>query len=531
MKNGQALADWTGIVGIGVMAIGLLLGSALTGWTAVPLSLLAVGLALLLVWGITHRQEVATFLGLRSTQTNANILVSVAAMVVILVLVNVVAVRYDARLDLTEGGLFTLSPQTQQLVQGLPRPVKVWVVTTAPDPNLREQLERYRRLNPSRFQFEFVDPNRNPLLAQRLQVTQSNTLVVEAGDSRQQLPQPPAPDLESNLTPVLAKVVNRGEAVAYFIQGHGEVALEAREGLLSFAQAAAALQREGYRTQPLNLVQAEIPADADVLVLAGPQRPLFPGEVEKLQDYLAEGGRLLLLIGPRVEAGLDPLLEEWGVVLADDIVVEASSVSQLLGTGPAVALVTSYGDHPITAPLAAQRLMTLFPLARSVETEAREGIQATPLLRTSPQSWGETSTDLENTPVQFDPNSDKPGPLTLGVALTRRLESDQAGDAEQDSEAKTEQDSETQEARFVVIGNVNFAVNGNLQQQGNRDLFLNTLNWLTEQTDQISIRPKSITNRRLTLTGRDLNLLVLGSTVILPLLALGSGAVLWWQRR
>jgi len=307
--------------------------------------------------------------------------------------------------------------------------------------------------------------------------------------------------------------------VAYFVQGHGEVGLQAREGAPTLAQAAAALGQEGYRVEPLNLVQAEIPEDANVLVLAGPQRALFPGEVEKLQDYLAEGGRLLLLIGPRVDAGLDPLLEEWGVVLGDDIILEASSISQLLGTGPAVALVTDYGDHPITAPLAAQRLMTLFPLARSVETQAREGIQATPLLRTGPQSWGETSPELERGPLQFDPDQDKPGPLTLGVALTRRLDADQADTGS------------PQEARLVVIGNVNFALNGNLRQQGNRDLFLNTLNWLTEQTEQISIRPKSITDRRLTLTGQNFRWLVLGSTVLLPLAALGSGAALWWQRR
>ncbi|MFS8885972.1 GldG family protein [Synechococcus sp. H70.2] len=521
MKDWRALADWTGILGLGVIAIGLLVGAALTGWTAVPLSLLAAGLVLVVVWGLTHQREVSVFLGLRSTQTNANILVAVAAMAVILVLLNVVAVRYDLRLDLTEGGLFTLSPQTRQLVQGLAQPVKVWVVTTAPDPNLREQLERYRRLNPERFQFEFVDPNRDPLTVQRLQVTQNNTLVVEAGESRQQLPQPPAPELESKLTPVLSKVVNRGELLAYFVQGHGEVGLEAREGTPTLAQAVAALGQEGYRVEPLNLVQSEIPDKADVLVLAGPQRALFPGEVEKLQEYLARGGRLLLLIGPRVDAGLDPLLEEWGVVLGDDILIEVSSVSQLLGTGPAVALVTTYGDHPITAPLAEQRLMTLFPLARSVETQAREGIQATPLLRTSPQSWGETSPNLEAGPVQFDLAQDKPGPLTLGVALSRRLESEK-----QDS-----QQSSAPEARLVVIGNVNFALDGNLRQQGNRDLFLNAVNWLTEQTEQISIRPKSITDRRLTLTDQNFRWLVLGSTVLLPLVALGVGAVLWWQRR
>ena len=522
MKDWRVLADWTGILGLGVIAIGLVVGAVLTGWTAVPLSLLAAGLALVVVWGLTHQREVGVFLGLRSTQTNANILVAVTAMAVILVLVNVVAVRYDLRLDLTEEGLFTLSPQTRQLVQGLAQPVKVWAVTTAPDPNLREQLERYRRLNPDRFQFEFVDPNRDPLTVQRLQVTQNNTLVVEAGNSRQQLPQPPAPELESKLTPVLAKVVNRGEVVAYFVQGHGEVSLEAREGTPTLAQAVAALKQEGYRVEPLNLVQAEIPEEADVVVLAGPQRALFPGEVEKLQNYLAKGGRLLVLIGPRVDAGLEPLLQEWGVVLKDDLILEVSSISQLLGTGPAVALVTDYGDHPITAPLAAQRLMTLFPLARSVETQERQGIQATPLLRSSPQSWGETSPNLEGGPLQFEPDQDKPGPLTLGVALTRRL----------DSEKKESESQEAPpEARLVVVGNVNFALNGNLRQQGNRDLFLNTLNWLAERTEQISIRPKSITDRRLTLTEQNFRWLILGSTVLLPLVALGSGAVLWWQRR
>lgn len=510
-----SLLDWSGLAGLAVLLVGLGLGSLALGWTVVPLAMLGIGVALVLTWILTHRQGLAEMAGLRSTQTNANVLVSVVAFGVIVVLINVLAVRFDTRFDLTSEGFFTLSPQTEQVIQQLPQPVKVWVVSSIPDPNLREQLERYRRLNPEQFEFAFINPRSNPAETTRLEVRQDQTLVVESGSRKQQLPQPSVPELESQLTPVILQVTEAEPLSIYFVTGHGEIPLQAPQGSVGYGQAVAALERDGFEALELSLVREEIPDDAGVVVLAGPEQPLLAGEADKLRDYLDAGGSLLLLLPPQVDPGLDELFEDWGIQLAEDVIIDQVS-EQLFRSGPLVALGTSYGSHPITADLAQRGLLTIFPLSRSVSVEQQSDIEAVQLVLTGSQGvWGETELDLstqEQQALEFDPSVDLPGPLGVGVALTRQLE------------------DET-ESRLVVFGNANFAVNGNFAQYGNGDLFLNSVNWLVDQPERISIRPKSPTNRRFDFTQRDLSLLQLGSLWGLPLLAFGGGILVWWRRR
>ncbi|MDX2271915.1 MAG: Gldg family protein [Cyanobacteriota bacterium] len=528
MKNSSQgtseLTAWSGIVGIAVVAVGLLLGSVFTGWTAAPLIIIGIGVALLLLWVVSHQDLITAVLGMRSTRSNVNGLVAALAMLLILALINVLAVRYQTKFDLTQEGLYTLSPQTTQLVRQLQQPVKVWVATTTPDPYSRDQLERYQRLNPNRFSFEFFNPNNSPERARQLEVKQLNTFVVESGSRRQQFPRPTG-DLESTLTPTLAKVLSTTALTVYVVQGHGEFPLTPNApGSPGLSQVVAGLEQDTYQVKPLNLIDSDIPADASVIIVAGPQRAYFPGEVDKLKTYLNQGGKLLLLLSPQVETGLEPLLSEWGVSLGNDVVVDVSEVSQLLGFGPSVALVNTYGSHPITEPLASQGLVTLFPLARSVTTTPIEGYVATPILTSSPKSWGET--DLAGGKAQFDRDRDKPGPLTLGVALSHAMPPEEANSSSESTPIPPEN-----QGRLVVIGNANFAVDGNFRQQGNGDLFLNSVNWLSEQAGQISIRPKSATNRRFSLSRQNLNGLVVVAMLGLPLLALGSGGYIWWQRR
>jgi ABC-type uncharacterized transport system involved in gliding motility auxiliary subunit len=524
-KQGSLL-DWSGVVGLVLLGVGLVLGLAVLNWTVVPLSLVGAGSLLVVVWMLTHRQALAELAGLRSTQTNANVLVSVVAMAVILVLVNVFAVRYDTRFDLTAEGFFTLSPQTRQVLEQLPQPVKVWAVSSVPDPNLREQLERYRRVNPDQFDFAFINPRNNPVETRRLEVSQDQTLVVEAGSRKQQIPQPAVPELESQLTPLILQVTDTESLRAYFIEGHGELTLNPAPGSPGLAQVAAALGRDGFEAEPLNLRRNDIPDDAGILVVAGPEQPLLPGEADKLKEYLDQGGSVLLLLNPQTDPGLDELFEDWGIELANDVIVDQIS-EQLFRSGPLVALGAGYGSHPITADLAQRGLVTIFPLARSVSLAERPDTTAVQLVSTGSEGiWGETGLDLANPQPEdlvFDPDEDLAAPLGIGVALSRPVAS-QAPDSE-------DTESPASEARLVVFGNVNFALNGNFNQQGNGDLFLNSMNWLADQQERISIRPKSPTNRRFDLTARDVSVLWLVSAVGLPLLALGSGVVLWWRRR
>jgi ABC-type uncharacterized transport system involved in gliding motility auxiliary subunit len=350
-------------------------------------------------------------------------------------------------------------------------------------------------------------------------------------------------NLESELTPAILQVTDRQQQTVYFAQGHGERPLKSDGDNPGLTQAVAALKREGFATQPLNLVQTEtVPADAAAVVVAAPQQPWLPAEVKRLQTYLDAGGKVMLLLDPLTDPGFDPLLKDWGITFDNDLVVETSQVSQVLGTGPSVALVSEYGDHPITTPLIQKGVMTFFPLARSVETSSPTG---TVLLQSSPQSWGESDPSAEQ--LQFDPATDRKGPLPLGVALQRPAETDATDSAQLNDASGREDPTEAAEAnspaanplpetvpaesRLVAIGNAGFAADGNFPQLGNGDLFLNAVNWLAERSNAIAIRPKSPTNRRFALTGQ--NLLGLGvlSTIVLPLLALGTGGTIWWQRR
>jgi ABC-type uncharacterized transport system involved in gliding motility auxiliary subunit len=266
---------------------------------------------------------------------------------------------------------------------------------------------------------------------------------------------------------------------------------------------------------------------------------LFDQEVKALSGYLKQGGSLLLMIEPNTDPGLNSLLKDWGVQLENRLAVDASALE---GFGPAVPVVTQYGEHPITKDFG--NGISFYPLARPVDITPISGIQATSLLITNEQSWAES--DLESQDLQFNPESDRQGPLTLGVALSRKVEapskSKQSATATSpeaspkpsptNSPALAESDKKPAESRLVVVGDADFATDGLFEQQLNGDVFLNSGVWLSKQDEQLlSIRPKEAKNRRINLTPQQANILGLTSLLLVPLIGFGTAAILWWQRR
>ena len=557
------LSDWFAPIGLTatIVGVGLML-AGLGSYLVAPL-LLVVGLLCALLWIFTHIPQLRSLFGLRSTQSNLNAIVSVLAVAVILIAVNVIATRFPFQFDFTETKLYTLAPQTKEIVSGLDSPIQVTVFSQSPQPEIRSRLEQLRQLNSEQFSFEFVDPDRNPTLARDLDLQARDSIVVAAGDRQEQFPIPSPLTLERVLTPTLVQLTNQEQRTIYFVQGHGELALDPQPNAATLSQAIAALAEDGFSTSPLNLIETEmVPQDASAVVVAAPEVAWLPAEVERLQAYLDGGGSLLLLIDPIANPELNDLYEDWGLQPSEDVVVDVSQVSRALQQGPYISLVTRYGDHPITTPLADKGLASFFPLARSLS--ARDGVEATALLITSDRSWGES--DLNSSNLAFDPDRDRQGPLTLGLAFTRPIQtatpSSQPGggepplaessqesppaappDTELTEESLTPNDGEgaavepedsaegAAEARLVAIGNAQFAADGNFGQLGNSDLFLNALNWLTNRSESTTIRPKSPTNRRFNFTPAGLQGLRLLSAIVLPALALAMGAGLWWNRR
>ncbi|MEB3288829.1 MAG: Gldg family protein [Leptolyngbya sp.] len=546
----QQYLKYLALPGLAFTTAGLLAGFV-AGWTPLPAALLLGGLGLMVVGLGFSEYGRNRFWSQRSTEAGANALVSVLAVLAILGLVNFLAVRYSSRVDLTENQIFTLAPESKQVVQALVEPTRVLVFDPSQNPQDRQLLESYRRLG-SNFAFEFVNPYDNPRLAQEFNVTQPGMVFVEQGETRRPVQTLTPSDRlsERTLTNTLAQLDTESSLKAYFTQGHQEFAIDGSE--TGFLQAATALGEKGFTVEPLDLsTTPTVPEDASLVIVAGPATEFFDAEVAALQTYLDQGGSLMLLIDPRTSPNLDSLLDPWGVTLDNRIVLDTSGAGQLVGLGPAAPLVTDYGDHPITRDFGTGR--SFFPLVRPVNVEEVAGVTAAPILNSNPQSRAEAlSAEGE---LQFDENAPPSGPYSLGVALSRPVTvgetaTGEASPAANESAEESTTTAETgdpadsapgnpedaspeaKEARLVVIGNASFATDGLFEQQLNGDVFLNSVSWLGQADDTtLSIRPREVTSRRLVMTVQQQIGLGVFALLVLPVVGFILAVLLWLKRR
>ncbi len=535
------------------------------------LSLVIVGGTILFIWLVYLLVTGRRFWQKRSTQTGTNAFISTLSLVVILALINFIAVRYSPRIDLTENQLYTLSPETQEIDKNLQEPIKVYVFDKEITPQDEDLLENYQGYNDN-FQFEMVDPDIRVGLTQQFNVQSLGDVYLEYGDKKQLVQtlitfEQREPLSEIKLTNAIEKIKKDYIPKIYVLQGHGEYSIEpSPEGSLS--EATNSLQSKGYEVKPLNIIEnSGIPNDADVIIIASPKRALFEQEIAALKRYSEEGGNLFLLLDPNIDPGLEPILKDWGIQLDNRLIIDGSGSGNIVGLGPTTPFITNYGNHPITEEFT--NSISFYPLSRPIDTVEVENVQATSLLVTSEQMWAESN--LESEEVIFDPEEDIPGPFDLGVALTRTItqetidnqiktddnieqknqddsensENNQVDDTTNNQETspnneieenKKEQSNNSQnqntESRLVVIGNSTFATNNLFNQQLNGDVFLNAVQWLSNQDEEpLSIRPKQAKDRRLNLSPLQANIITILSLGVVPLLGLIAAGITWWRRR
>ncbi|OBQ18430.1 MAG: ABC transporter [Anabaena sp. WA113] len=538
------------------LAAGLTVGLISEKWRIIPLLLIIIGLIICGLWVIVQSQQ-NKWWQKRSTQSGTNAFVATLSVLVILGLINFLGIRYHLRLDLTDSQLFTLSPQSRELVSNLPETMKVWLFSKEQNIQDRELLDNYHRQS-NKFKFEYVDPQLKPGIAEKFGVKDYGEVYLEFQNKRQvvQIISENERLSEVKLTARLQQITSSKTAKIYFLQGHGEHPLSASKGAIS--QAIQGLIDKNFITSGLNLAeQPQVPDDAAVIVVAGPQKELLTGEVTALQNYLNRGGNLLLMIDPNTNPKIDTILKDWGVRLDNRLAIDTSGAN--LQLGPAAILVTEYGQHPITKDFG--KNISVYPLTRPLEIDSVSGIESMVLLKTKPypSSWAES--DQKSEKLEFNEGKDLKGPLTLGVALTRKLSNQTSPTPTPiptnsptpiptnsptpiptNSPTPIPTNSPTpipinspataKESRLVVFGNSNFAVDGLFGQQLNGDVFLNSVSWLSQQDQQLlSIRPKEPKNRRIIISTFQANLLTISALFLLPLIGLVTGFIIWWKRR
>jgi gliding motility-associatede transport system auxiliary component len=490
------------------------------------------GLACTLLYILSQWREVARSFSGRQARFGSLAIGSAIVVLAILVAINYLAARHNKRWDLTAAKQFSLSDQTKKVLEGLQKPVHVRVFDRSDNfDRFRERLDEYQYAS-KQVNVEYIDVEKRPALANQFQVQTPGT-VVFAYDGRTERV---TSDGEQELTNGLIKVVQGKQLKLYFVQGHGERSPDTSDRS-GYSAISAALKNDNFEFDKLVLAQVkEVPADATVLIVAGPKTDFFPGEMDMLKAYLAKGGKVLFLLDPpdRADApevtSLAELLKEWAIEIGRNVVVDVSGMGQLLGTGPEVSVAAKYDPHQITDRF---NLITAYPLARSVSaiTAGANNRFAQNLVETSPSSWAETDiqqlTSSGKVARETD-KGDKPGPVSLAAAVSAPATNVPAP-APADPAKKEEPPKP--ETRIAVFGDSDFATNGYLGVPGNRDLFLNTINWLAQQENLISIRPKDPEDRRITLTADQMRRVFWVTVLIIPGLILFAGVQTWWRRR
>ena len=484
------------------------------------------GLACVVLYTLGQWREIVDYFRRRNARYGAIASISVLVFLGILVAVNYLSVRQNKRWDLTKNKQYTLSDQTVKLLKNLDSPVKFLVFDRADNfDRFRSTLEEYKYQSPSRVAVEYIDADKRPVEAKQYQVQTYGTVVLEYKGRTERV----TTAEEQDLTTGLVKVLSPNKKKVYFLQGHGEHDPDSseRDG---YSAVKTGLGADNYDVAKLVLAQEkDVPADASVVVVAGPRTDLFQPEADMLQRFLKKGGHVMVLIDPPDEKAaptpvLDALLKDWDFEAGKDIVVDASGMGQLIGTDASVPVVAKYPSHPITERF---NVITAFPLARSITPilPASNGRAAVPLIQTSERSWAETDMNqLKSGRVELNADKgDKAGPVTIG-AVTATNATDVPTDA-----AKTDQ--RPPESRFVAIGDSDFAANYAIRIQGNQDLFVNTINWLAQQENLISIRPKPPSDSRLTITQREATAVLWMSLLVIPAVVFGTGVYTWWRKR
>jgi ABC-type uncharacterized transport system involved in gliding motility auxiliary subunit len=484
------------------------------------------GVALLVLYLLSSVGKLGNFLRSRGGKQGSVAGLTTILVIGIIVLLNFLSYRHSERIDLTENQIHSLSEQSRKLVEGLEADVNVLGFFV--DPSAAEQFENlmkeYRFVS-DRLSFEVVDPQEDISLATQYEIDRASQIVVVSGGRTQKADA----TTESAVTNALIKVTREQEKVVYFLEGHGERDLD-EVGEEGYQAVRKAVEQQNYRVQSYNLaVEGRLPEDATVLVSAGPQGNFLPHEVELLDQYMGDGGKLLLMVDPETGFQMDEFLNRYGVQMDNNVVIDVNPLGRLFGLGPAAPLVSTFAQHPVTEDL---DITSYFPLSQGITVVDSElGYSVQELFSSSENSWGETELK-EGDEVGFNEDVDQPGPVTLSVVATRSVESPENPDSE-DTEDSVELTSDLPtESRLVVVGDSDFIANRFLSVGGgNADLFLNMVSWLAEDTELVAIRPKDPTNRQVTLSQRDSRLLFWGTVILLPLITLILGLSVWIRRR
>ena len=457
--------------------------------------------------------------------------VAAAAIVVFLAVVaNILVNALPAsvtQLDTTAGTLYTLSQETEDILDGLEQDVTIyWIVQSGQeDETLGTLLDRYAARS-NYVTLETIDPDVSPNFLQEYVsgTVYNNSLIVESGDRNTYVSYEDIYEYsyssdyssydvsfagESSLTSAIDYVLSDTLPKLYTLTGHGEDDLST-----SFQSA---VEQQNIEVADLSLLTEEsVPEDADCLLINGPDSDLSQDEVEAIQAYLDTGGDLIVLTDPAQDGqdltNLEALMGEYGMTANDGVVIEGDTANYALGSP--FYLLPNLESHSITSPLQEGGYYILLALAQgiTVEESPRDGLTVESLLTTSDAAYSKIAGYSMETYSKEEGDID--GPFSLAAIATDTLE-------------------DGSESHVIWVGSTSLLDDQYNQQVSgaNQDFFLNCVGWTCEGEEGVSIHAKQITTEYLTMSASTASMLTLLLVAVLPAGYLLFGLRIWIRRK
>lgn len=432
------------------------------------------------------------------------------------------SIEYNFRSDWTAGKRHSLSNDSVELLHQLSSPVDLRSYQpddTALAQAINEILQRYQNNKPD-FNFELINPDIFIERAKTDNIERYGQTVIEYQGRTERIERLS----EETITNSLIRLHREQKPKILFLTQHGE-RNTGDSSAIGYSQLTDKLINKGFDVSSVNLLQETLDKKNALLVLSTINKPLLASEQEKILLYINTGGNLLWLQDPKIDASQQAIVDKLHIEFVDGVVVDNNEeVKRMLQLShPAILPVLEYKLHPVTENM---QYFTLFTTATAIKPKALSNSDSTPdvssntgqqwnhsdLLITSDTSWSEMGNFILG--VEFQPDKDIPGPLSIGIAQQRQLTTN----------------NKTIKQRVVIIGDTDFLANNNLGNGANLELIIKTLNWLAEDDSLISIAPKNAPDLQLKLSATAASVIGLFFLIVLPLFFFISGAFIWYKR-
>ena len=444
---------------------------------------------------------------------------------VILLVANLVVDKLDLKYDMTKNKLYSLSEQSYKVMDKLSKDINIISFNKQGSQNqgIAEILNKYHDKT-KKITLKYIDPNTNPQIAKKYSSTANpiaaGSIVVESGSKfkvineselynttqDQTTGQTSVQSLavEQKVTGAIMYVLNDKNSVVYNLQGHSEIALA--------PEVTQDLANQNFTVKTLNLLLGDWkPAAGDMLIVSSPSSDITKDELTKLKDFFSKGGHAIFLMDVQKVRfpNLDDLMSTFGIQINQSLVLEGDT--QHAYQNPAY-LVPKMDNHVIVNPMVSANLPILFPVAQPIEQlkVKKTSIKIEPLLTTTDKSWWRKNIDSAGTEKEA---GDIDGPFDVAVAIT-----DTQG---------------TSSAKIVVFSSSGFLSSqiSSMTGGGNLDLFMNSMNWVQDLKENISITPKDVTTQGLKITQAQTLGYSAMVVIVIPAIIIIGGVVVWLKRR